>query len=485
MTDEILINVGPRELRVALIEDERVVELEIRRLDKADLLGQIYLGRVERLAPGMEAVFVAFGAGRAGFLAARDVFASVSDGRGGVDETAPIASRLEEGQAILVQVVKEPIAGKGARLTMDLTLPGRHLAFRPLRPGAAISRRIGDEAERTRLLALAEGLGDGAGGFILRTAAEGAEAGVLEAEAAALRHRWRGIAEATEAAEAPALVYGGDDPLSALLRDHLYPGVQRILIDDAATLARARTEVGEAIPWAVDRLRQHDGAEALFERHGTEAELEAALSRRVALASGGWLAIESTEALTAIDINSGGYAGGRDPEETALTTNLEAAAEASRQLRLRAIGGLVVIDFIHMNRAGGVEQVLAALDRALARDRAPTRRSEMSAFGLVEMTRRRQRQSLTQGLSEPCPDCAGGRRPRARAIAERALRLAGREARLAPGGRVEIVAAPEVIDDLGGEAGPEVEELGRRLGCRLSLRAAPERRRENFDVYRP
>ncbi|MDP6705643.1 MAG: Rne/Rng family ribonuclease [Alphaproteobacteria bacterium] len=472
MTDEILINVGPREIRAALIEAERPVEVWHWRRDQTPLLGRIHLGRVTGLAPGADAAFVDFGGERAGFLSLRD-------------------DRLEEGQAVLVQVAKEPYADKGASLTMDLSLPGRFLALRPLQPGIALSRQIKDKAERARLLALgeslaeSEGLAEIGGGFILRTAAEGADEAALSAEAAALVERWRRLDREAGTARPPALLYADDDPIRRCLREQCCPKVRRVLIDDGEALASARDYCTEMMPWAAERLARHTGAGALFDLYDTEAEIEAALEPHLDLPSGGSIAIEATEALTAIDVNAGRLAGGRDAAETALATNLEAAAEMARQLRLRAIGGLIVIDFIDMNAAGAVARLLAALDAALARDRAPTRRSEMSAFGLVEMTRRRDREPLAARLTEPCPGCAGGRRPSARAIAERALRLAAAEARRAPGGRIEDAAAPEVIADLGGEAGGRVEWLGRRLGCRLGLRATPERGREAIDVYRP
>jgi ribonuclease G len=472
MSNEILINVGPREIRAALIEAERPVEVWHWRRDQVLLLGQVHLGRVTRLAPGADAAFVDFGGERAGFLGLRGV-------------------RHEEGQAVLVQIVKEPYADKGAGLTMDLSLPGRYLALRPLQPGIAISRQIKDEAERARLSALgerlaeSEGLAGTGGGFILRTAAEGADEAALRAEAAVLAACWWRLDREVPSAKPPALLYADDDPIRKCLREHLSGSVGRVLIDDGEALAGARAYAAEAMPWAAERLTRHTGAGALFDLYDTEAEIEAALEPRLALPSGGSISIEATEALTAIDVNAGRLAGGRDAAETALATNLEAVAEIARQLRLRAIGGLVVIDFIDMNAAGAVARLLAALDAALAHDPAPTRRSEMSAFGLVEMTRGRDREPLAARLTEPCPSCAGGRRPSTRAIAERALRLAAAEARQVPGGRVEIAAAPEVIADLGGESGDQVEALGRRLGCRLGLRAAPERGREAIDVYRP
>lgn len=483
MIDEIVISSGLRETRIALLAAGRLQELEIRHAADDTYLGRVYLARVGRIVPGMQAAFIEFGAARSGFLAARDVRHGVRENAPPPGDEAAISELLQEGQAILVQVVKEPIADKGARLTMDLTLPGRYLAFRPFRLGTSLSRRIEDEAERARLLALGDTIAGEEGGFILRTAAEGADGETLQAEAHQIRDLWRRIKDRAGGAEAPALLHRDDDPVIRSLRDHLYPDVEQVLFDNVDALSRARDYAAEALPWAHDRLLLCDSDEALFERHDIEADIEAALEARVALPGGGSISIESTEALTAIDVNSGRFMDGRDPEETALATNLEAAAEIARQLRLRAIGGIIVIDFIHMNGPGNVAQVLSTFDAALAEDKAPTRRSEMSAFGLLEMTRRRVREPLAALLTEPCVHCYGQeRRLTARAIADHLLRRAEREARASKGGRMYIAAAPEVVEDLHDGAEGFEDVLAHHLGCRVVLDPDPTRPRESFDI---
>ena len=484
MIDEILISVGLRETRVALLAEGRLQELALERHDGGVPVGRIHLARVARVISGMQAAFVDYGAERSGFLTARDALSAGQALAEMGDGPVRIAEQVHEGQAILVQVTKEPIADKGARLTCDLALPGRHLVLRPKRPGIALSRRIEDEAERTRLLQLTEPLAaEGAGGFVVRTAAIGADGQALAADAAALQGLWRCIQERVGEVRPPALLHGDDDPVMRALRDHLYPSVARVVIDDAGALARARAYAERFLPWAVDRLEAHLGPEPLFDRHDVEADIEEALEQQVELASGGSISIEATEALTVIDVNSGRFTEGRDVEETALQTNLEAAAEIARQLRLRDIGGLIVIDFIHLEQLPNVPRLLQAFDSALALDRAPSRRSAMSSFGLVEMTRKRVREPLDAVMGEPCRSCAGsGRRPSPRAVADRILRQVEREAAALQGRALSIAAAPAVIAELEGPDGGGGDALEERLGSRLELEADPTFARDQFEI---
>jgi len=479
MSDEILISVGLAETRAALLAHGRLQELEIWRPDQQVLAGAIYLGRVSALAPGLDGAFVALGEAREGFLGRRDL----GPAAGPDDGATAVRRRLNEGQAVLVQVRRAASGGKGALLTMAPTLPGHTLAYRPHARAAVLSRRIAEPAERTRLRALAERLSGPGGAFIVRTAAAGIEAAALEREAEALRQRWREIEAAAAGAAAPACLDGDDDPVIRTLREHLHPGIASVRLDDGEALRRARAWCRQAAPWALSRLALHEGEAALFERHGVEAAIEAALGPRLMLPGGGWLSIESTEALTAIDVNAGAAAAGERRQAVALATNLEAAAEIARQLRLRRLGGLVVIDFLRLDEAGDAGRVLAALDAALAGDPTPTRRSEFSAFGLVELSRRRRGAPLAERLGEPCRQCRGRAwQPTARTLAEALLRRAVAEARRSPGGVLRLIAAPEVIEALAGLPGLDAEALSRVLGRRVALVGEPGRAREAIEV---
>ncbi len=480
MTDEILVNVGLLDTRIALLDDGRLAELIFAPAGETALAGRLYLGRVTHVANGVQAAFVDIGLDRSGFLPARE--ARYADGVGAAGERPRIAEAVHEGQAVLVQVTKEPIGDKGPRLTTDITLPGRHLVLAPWRRGVSISRRIGDDAERGRLAAAVDGIG-GDGGLILRTAAAGADAGGLRAGAARLMAAWAEISAGLMSAEPPVCVESGIDPVCAALRDHMSPDVRRVVIDDGDALGRLRGYCAGALPWSVDRLQRHRGPAPLFDSHDIEGDIEAALRPRVPLPSGGAIVIEATEALTAIDIDSGRYTAGADAEETALRTNLEAAAEIAWQLRLRDIGGIVVIDFMRMNGEGHVARVLDAFGRALDRDRAPVRVAGMSELGLVEMTRRRLREPLAHLLTEPVPGiAAGGRRPTVAAVTSALLRRAEAEAAALPGRPLLIAAAPEIIARLGDDDDRLTQALANRLGCAVTLHADPARARDDIRI---
>lgn len=465
MSRALLIELGLAETRAALIEDGRLQALELWREDEPWEAGAIYLGRVARVVPSLRAAFVELGLARPGLLA--------------LGGGAP-----EEGAAVLVQLRRAPEAEKGALLTREVSLAGRQLAWRPLGAGLRLSRRITDAAEHARLEAVGRELLADGGGLVLRSRAAGAEMGALAAEAAALREGWRRIEAAALRAKAPALLHR-EEPVAAALREHLAPELEAVWLDRAGGFGRARDWCRRRAPWAEARLRLDEGPPALFERHGVEAEIEAALAPEVALPSGGRLAIETTRALTAVDVDSGARdeRGGREAE--ALACNLEAAAALARQLRLRRIGGLVVVDFLRLAGAGDRAAVLAALDRALARDPTPTRRTGFSALGLVELARRRDGPALAERLGEPGPAAAGGRRrPSARTVAGRLLRRAGTEARAGRGGLLRLCAAPEVIAALAQLPAARPEALARAFGCRVALVGEPGFARERFEVAR-
>jgi ribonuclease G len=477
MIDEILINVGLTETRVALVSTGRLVELGLARAGEDTMVGDVYLGRVDKVVPGMQAAFVDIGLNRAGFLAAADAAVLGAD----PDAVPPIDAVLKDGDRVLVQVSKDPIGDKGPKITADVTFAGRALVYTPLSPTLAVSRRIADLAERERLLALAEGLREAKDGFILRTVAEGAEADTLAGEAAGLRQLWRELTGRIAAAQGktPCRLHRDLDPVTRALRDHGGVGVSSIRIDDGEALTAARTYVGRFAPGLSGRLAWHRGPEPIFARHNIEQQIETALRPRVRLPSGGEITIQATEGLTAIDVDSGSYVSGRDQGETCRVINLEAAAEIARQLRLRAIGGLIVIDFIHMTDAATVEDVLAAFNRALADDPAPIRVSGMSELGLVEMTRRRVREPLAHLLTECCHACDGtGRVPTfATALAE-LLRAIEREAARGAG-PVLVRAAPELAQALDPERRRQLE---RRIGRAVEWRGETGWPRERWDV---
>jgi ribonuclease G len=478
MIDEILINVGLTETRVALISGGRLVELGVARIGEDTMVGDVYLGRVDKVVPGMQAAFVDIGMNRAGFLAAADAAVLGDD----PDAVPAIDTVLKDGDRVLVQVSKDPIGDKGPKVTADVTFAGRALVYTPLSPTLAVSRRIADLPERERLLALAEGLRESKDGFILRTVAEGADAATLVAEAAGLRQLWRELSGRVATAKGnkgPCRLHRDLDPVTRALRDHGGAGVSSIRIDDGEALTAARTYIGRFAPVLSGKLAWHRGPESIFARHNIEQQIEAALRPRVRLPSGGEITIQATEGLTAIDVDSGSYVTGRDQGETCRVINLEAAAEIARQLRLRAIGGLIVIDFIHTTDPATVADVLAAFNQALADDPAPIRVSGMSELGLVEMTRRRVREPLAHLLTESCPTCDGdGRVPTfATALAE-LLRAVEREAARGTG-PVLARAAPELTQALDAERRRQLE---RRVGRAVEWRAEADWPRGRWDV---
>lgn len=505
MTKEVLINVGAGEIRVAIVHDHRLDELFAEPMIGLDdtpqkkrgsghhghsLIGNILLGRVQRVLPGMQAAFVEIGLERAGFLAAREA-RCLADPLA-FDEAHPpkISDCVREGQEILVQVIKDPIGEKGARLSANVTLPGRLLVMVPHSPGVALSRRIDDEAERARLLATATAMIAEAGprippnaGFILRSAAVGAALQDLMEDAERLTEVWRPVLERRRLAKPPVTLYHDLHPIERTMRDEVDGETIRVLIDDAASAEAARAYCRRAMPQAEAKIEWWRGPEILFDLYGIEDEIEALLRPRVALPAGGWITIETTEALTAIDVNSGSYTAASGLEETSLVVNLQAAEEIGRQLRLRGIGGLIVIDFIHLDEAANVERVLGVLAASLAKDRTPTQISAMSQFGLVEITRKRIRDPLSKRMTEGCRACRGGGRVvRVESVALEIVRRIERSAAAAPGKAITVRAAPEVVRWLLVHEDELMAGLARRGVGRVQFEPRSEFAREGFDV---
>jgi ribonuclease G len=477
---ELLVEASLGETRVALVEGGRVVEIFVERQGEGTRVGDIFLGRVARVMGGIEAAFVEIGLARAGFLAARDVRRAHGEA-----SPPPIGKLVHEGQRLIVQAIKDQIGEKGLRLTAEIGLPGRYLVFQPGRPGVFVSRQIEDDAERARLATIAAAelarAAEGSG-CIVRTAAAGASEADLAADVTRLADGWAAIARAAERAKPPALLFRDGDPVTRALRDQARDGVARIVIDGRQGLAAARAWAERFEPALLDRIEGHAGGLPLFEERGVEAEIEAMASPRVALPRGGFLMIETTEALTAIDVNSGGYARG-GAGEAAFRTNLDAAEEIARQLRLRGIGGLIVIDFIHMTEPERNDAVMAALRAALARDRTPVQAAGFSPLGLVEMTRKRVREPLGHQLTVPCAPCdATGRQPSAATIGCKVLRQAERTADAAPGRPLALSVAPDVADWLGAEPFDRLEQLRAAVGAPVRL-ATHTRARGLYEVH--
>ena len=484
---EILINAGAGEIRVALIADGRLEQIRFERTLGVErgchsLVGDIVLGRVQRVTPAMQAAFVDIGHERTGFLALREAQALCGK------SDATISDCVHEGQAILVQVIKDPIGDKGARLAAGVTLPGRLLVMVPKlseqdgQPGLSLSRRIEDETTRAALLALGQKVQAAVpeAGFIFRTAAVGMALEDLIDDAKAQAETWRGIDQQRKAARPPATLYRDLGPIERTMRDLVRGDVTRVRIDDAEAAATARDYCRRAMPHMVAMIETV--APPLFD-DTLEEEIAGLAHPRVRLASGGWITLEATEALTAIDVNSGGFVQASGLEETSLTVNLEAAREIGRQLRLRAIGGLIVVDFIHLADAAHVARVLAALQESLAFDRTPVQISPMAEFGIVAITRKRTGEPLSRLTSHSCAACRGaGRQPSPESVALELLRQVEREARAHPGRALVARAAPQVTDWLDQHADAVRAALARRGAGRLSWDADPSKHTDRFDV---
>ena len=492
MAETILVNVGIGEVRIAVADDNGLSHLVIDRPRDAGEtgVGAIYLGRVTSVVPAMEAAFVDIGTERSGFLSAWDARPHDWSDDSGQRRAPPIGELVHEGQAILVQATKEPLGDKGARLSTRVSLPGRYLVFVPGGEGVFISRRIEDEDERARLTAAVSKIAETRGiaaSFIVRTAARGAAAEDLDADIEGLAEMWDEIAEEAAAAEPPLCLYSDLGPIERFLRDHVNAATRKVLIDDKAASAAARAFVADHLPDFGGTVESYDGADDIFEAHGIAEQLDMLLDPRVDLPSGGHIVIEGTEALTAIDVNSGRYTQAGSHAETAFETNMEAAREIARQLRVRDIGGLIVVDFIHMDDPAHEAQVAAELEAALARDKAPTRVGRISEFGLLEMTRKRTRDAVHKRFTETCLVCDGAARvPTVETVAHAILWRAEREGRSprdGAGKRLELHAAEEVIDFLE-SAEPLLVALEKRTGCTVELVAADDFARRDFEVLR-
>ena len=479
MSEEILINVTPPETRVAIIENGVVQEIIIERAAKRGLVGNIYKGRICRVLPGMQAAFVNVGLERAAFLHASDIYHP----DGAKDQ---ITDLVYENGEVVVQVVKDPLGTKGARLTTNISIPSRYLVYMPNMSTVGVSQKIEEDEERARLrdiLTRYSESSDIPAGFIARTAAEGVSEEALWKDMRYLERQWRSIQERASTAK-PTDVIHADLPLAIrALRDLITPDVERIRIDSRSTFKDANAFAEKYLPDSNVSIEYYPGDRPIFDLYGVEDEIQKALKRTVDLKSGGHLIIDQTEAMTTVDVNTGAYVGHRNLEETIFKTNLEAAQAICRQLRLRNLGGIIIIDFIDMTDPEHKRQVIRALERCLAKDHAKTHVTEVSSLGLVEMTRKRTRESLGHVLCEPCPSCRGrGAIKTAETTCYEIFREIIRESRQFDVEQLLVLASQDVIDRLLDEESHNLAELEQFIGKAIKLQAEILYTQEQYDV---
>lgn len=485
MSTEILINIAPLETRVALVESGAAQEIYVQRAFRHGLVGNIYKGRVQRVLPGMQAAFIDVGLERTAFLHAADMLSYPESGEP-ASVQRPIDQLVREGQELLVQVLKDPLGSKGARLTTLLSIPSRYLVLLPHEPNRGVSARIEDPPERERLKAAVESLARQqcpGYGVIARTAAEGAAESALAEDLVFLLRVWQSISERVAAAAAGTLVHG-DLPLSLrTLRDLMTADVERVRIDNAEEFERVKDFVKVFVPQAEGRIELYQGLAPIFDLFGVEDDINRALTRKVELKSGGSVVVDQTEAMTTVDVNTGAFIGHRNLDETILKTNLEAAQAIARQLRLRNLGGIIILDFIDMKSEDHRAQVLRALEKELRRDSARSQVYSFSPLGLVEMTRKRTRESLGHILCEPCPVCDGrGTVKTIETMCHEIAREVQRAARQFEARGFLVLAAPKVIQRLMEDQMLGLAELEAQLRRPIRLQAEGAYHPESFDV---
>ncbi len=487
MATTLLINARSYETRVALVDNRQVLEVYVERHKEGALAGDIYLGRVARVLPGMQAAFVDIGLSKAAFLYVGDVAPGPEAAEAPHPHPGEGAGRIEEilreGQEIMVQIAKEPLGNKGARLTTHITLPGRNLVLMPTIDHVGVSRRIEDEAERTRLRSLIEAMRPAGCGFIARTVSEGQSEDKLRAEMEFLLSLWDAINQRRRRAGVPEVLHQDLSVSLRAVRDLFTREVDRLVIDCREEYDEVVNFVSTFMPRLRDSVELYQGRESIFEAYGVEAEIARALEHKIWLKSGGYVVIEKTEALTSIDVNTGRYVGGYNLEETILKTNLEAVKEIAYQIRLRDIGGLIVIDFIDMERETNRQRVVEALKRALAADRSRTNVLGMSALGLVEMTRKRVRESLAETIKEPCFYCRGrGMIKSPTTVCYELFRALEREFHSGGVTAVSVRVHPRVAEVLLQEERYPLEELETCLGLTVQVIPDPRLHAEHFEL---
>ena len=478
MSEEILINVTPQETRVAVMQLGVVQDLHIERGSNRGIVSNVYLGKVKRVLPGMQSAFIDIGLERSAFLHVADIWENNADPK-------PIERVLHEGQSLLVQVMKEPIGSKGARLSTQLSIAGRVLVYLPQESHIGVSQRIESEEHREALRARLNAVlpAEHKGGYIIRTVAEAESEPDFIADVAYLNKLWLALQTAAKTAGAPQLLYQELDISLRVLRDFVSHTTMRIQVDSRATYQKLVEFAQAYTPGATNKLEHYPGVRPLFDLYGVEEEIERALSKRVDLKSGGYLIIDQTEALTTVDVNTGGYVGLRNFDDTIFKTNLEATQVIARQLRLRNLGGIIICDFIDMDNQEHRDAVLEEFKKALARDHTRITVNGFSALGLVEMTRKRTRDSLAHLLCEPCPTCQGrGEVKTAQTVCYEILREILREARQFNAREYRILASQQVIDLFLDEESQALAQLSDFIAKPISLQVETIYNQEQYDV---
>ena len=488
MQQDILINWSPQETRVAIVEHGAVQELHVERTLERGLVGNVYLGKVARVLPGMQSAFIDIGLERAAFLHVADVWHPPAEGESlsasrASQPQVPIEKQVFEGQSLMVQVIKDPIGTKGARLSTQISIAGRLLVFLPQDDHIGVSQKI-PTAQRDELRSRMQALtGKEGGGFILRTNGEDASDTELGEDIAYLRKAWARIKDAAVRLPAQSLLHQDLSLLQRVLRDMVGEGTQTIRVDSREQFEVLRAFGAEFMPAASDKLQHYKGERPIFDLYAIDEEIAKALGRRVELKSGGYLIVDQTEALTTVDVNTGGFVGARNFDDTIFKTNLEAAQAIARQLRLRNLGGIIIVDFIDMGREDHREAVLAEFRKQLGRDRVKTMAGGFSQLGLVEMTRKRTRESLAHMLCEPCPTCDGkGIVKTPRSVAYDILREILREARQFTPREFRVVASPKVIEILLDEESQHLAGLSEFIGKPVSLQSETAMGQEQYDI---
>jgi len=498
MQNEILVNATPGETRVAIYEKNQFVDLHIERAKQRSVVANVVKGRVSRVLPGMQAAFVDIGLEKAGFLYVGDYVEDIEQisgkddgggrGRGprrNGNRRAPpdISTLLREGQEILVQIAKEPIGTKGARITSHVSIAGRHLVLTPWSQRVGVSRRIDSDRERRRLREVVERIRPKDLGFIIRTAGEGTREADLEADVRYLTKVWDDIQIAKDQVRAPAVLYGEPALPLRVIRDFANSDTKRIVVDGPPIYEEMKSFMDDFVADPKPELELYTGADPLFDHFGAEARIDQNLGRKAWLKSGGYLIIDQSEALTAIDVNTGRYVGKSDLEETVLRTNLEAVTEVVNQLRFRNIGGLIIIDLIDMEPAANREKVYRALQEAIRGDKAKTNILKISELGLVEMTRKRTRENLVQTLCEPCGYCEGkGYVLSDESVAFKVVREIRKDLPRFSGRRLEVTVHRRVAEQLLTVGKESLAQLESELGRDLEIRARGDIHQEQFEI---
>ena len=486
MSAELLINVTPSEIRVAMIEGGVLQEVHVEREAKRGIVGNIYKGKVSRVLPGMQAAFIDIGLDKAAFLHASDIVPHtecVAENEKKQFKVRDISELVRQGQDIVVQVVKDPLGTKGARLTTDITLPSRYLVFMPGASHVGVSQRIESEKERERLKKVVAKHCNEDGGFIIRTAAEGADEQELGQDAAFLKRLWSKVKERRSKYKTRSTLYGELGLSQRILRDFVGTELTKILVDSRLEFENLKEFTSEYVPELTKKLELYEGDKPIFDMFDTENEIQRSLDRKVELKSGGYLIIDQTEAMTTVDINTGAFVGRRNLEETIFNTNVEATQAIARQLRLRNLGGIIIIDFIDMLSEDHRKRVWVSLENALNKDRVKTNINGFTNLGLMEMTRKRTRESIEHVLCSTCPTCEGrGSVKTVESVCYEILREITRVNRAYDADKFVVYASPPVAETLKGDESHALAELEVFIGKQVKIKAEPLYIQEQFDV---